>query len=128
MKTLLGITRRPDLVVRRDGFIEIRARIVKQLAMREGDVIDVMVNKGEFLLFVRLQNEDAVGNHGGRVRSSHKCRYFSHNFRTWSKRLAEAIIEAAGWTGDKPLRLAAGECVAMEEIGLAVPLITKRPL
>lgn len=128
MKTLLGITRKPDLVVHRDGMIEIKSRLVKQLAMREGDIIDVMVDKGEFYLFVRIHNDDVVGNHCGRVRSSNKYKYFSHNFRAQSRKLADAIIEAAGWTEDKPLRLAAGECEAFDEIGLAAPLITKRPL
>lgn len=128
MKSLLGITRRPDITFGKDGRISITSRVAKLLVMEEGDVIDIMQNKGEYLLYVRLKADEVVGRNEGVVHSSHKRKCFSHHFRASSRKLADAMRDAAGWTDDEPLRLSVGECDAFETIGLAVPIITRRPL
>jgi anaerobic selenocysteine-containing dehydrogenase len=122
MESLLGNTRKPDIAFYRDGHINITARIAKSLHIQEGDVVDIMKQDRELYLYVKMKSRDVVGQHTGRCRSTTPHKGY-RNFRTNCKRLCDAIF---GICGDSNIvQLAAGECIDIPDIGLAVPLITR---
>ncbi len=53
-RSILGNTRRADISFYSSGKIDITSRIANALGMVDGDVIDIMMWKGEFYLYVSL--------------------------------------------------------------------------
>lgn len=125
MNTILKNTRRPDVTFYKRGRINITARIARMLGMEEGDVIDIAKERDEYMLFIRQKGTNLIGRHDARAHKIYHRRYGT--FRVYSGRLTKAIMDAAN-TGSDTLRLMAGECMEIEGIGKAVPLITRRPL
>jgi hypothetical protein len=123
MESILGnSTRRPDITFYRNGRIDITSRITKLMNLREGDVIDIGIEKGEFILYCLRKAEDVKGRHEAQCYSSHKGRrHPSRNLRAYSKRLAARILDIAR-AGDIA-RIWAGETVEVEDHGTAVIII-----
>ena len=127
MTSLLPDSRRPDVTFRKDGRIDITARIAKMLHLQHGDVIDIATENDEFLLYVRLRGDQTIGRHEAQCRQT---KQHSFNFRCYSKRLAQAIIRIVGKPsiGFAGVRLPAGSPVIFGPNGTAIPLITRNPL
>lgn len=124
MTSILGNTRRPDIKFFSDGKIEITSTVAKQLSLQKGDVIDVVVHKGEYYLVVRAKGDRLIGRHQAQCFPTNKnkvCR----NFRAYSKQLCSAILDL---TGTAEARLPIGEAITIEPYGNAVPLITRNNL
>lgn len=88
-------SRRPDVSFYRDGRIDITARVARLLGIRPGDVIDIAHEGGEFYMFVSHKADDAQGRHEGQC---YPTKHRSHNFRTHSKRLCQAIMALSNAT------------------------------
>ena len=122
METILGNTRKPDVTFYKNGRIDLTSRIAKMLNLGNGDVIDIGLCNGEYMLYVRLKNAQVVGNHEARCYTSKRN---SHNFRAYSKKLCNAILSACG---ANKAQLASGVVVEVEALGTAIPLITRNNL
>lgn len=122
METILGNTRKPDVTFYKNGRIDLTSRIAKMLNLGNGDVIDIGLCNGEYMLYVRLKNAQVVGNHEARCYTSKRN---SHNFRAYSKKLCNAILSACG---ANKAQLASGVAVEVEALGTAIPLITRNNL
>ncbi len=128
MTSLLKNSRRPDVSFYPDGRIDITSRIAKQLSLGEGDVIDVAIHKGEYLLYVRHKKENIVGAYEATVHATKKYKTAAYNMRAYSLKLTNALFCETGRENTEPLRLPAGSPVNIEGIGIAIPLITRNPL
>lgn len=129
MTSLLPNTRRPDIIFHPNGRIDITARIAKMLNLQGGDVIDVALSNGEYLLYVRLRATECVGRHDATVHPTNKGKRRNNNFRAYSRRLCKAMRSAiSGLSTEKSLRLPAGTPVLIEQNLTAIPLITHNPL
>ena len=122
MESLLGNSRRPDVSFYKDGHIDITARVAKCLSLSDGDIIDIAKDGKELFLYVKLKNEQVVGLHTGRCRSTKPQKGY-RNFRANCKRLSDAIFDICNAT--EGVQLMAGECQDIPNLGLAVPLITR---
>lgn len=123
METVLGnSTRRPDITFYRNGRIDITSRVTKIMNLREGDVIDIGMERGEFILYRLRKAEEAKGRHEAQCYSSHKGRrHPSRNLRAYSKRLAEHILDIVN--AGNIARIWAGETVELEGHGTAIIII-----
>ena len=125
MTSLLGNTRKSDVTFHNNGKIDISARITKQLTLHEGDVIDILLHEGEFMLYVKLRRDDKIGRHEAECHSTKKGKAQGNNMRAYSARLTKILLDACR-TNDVA-RLPAGEVVETP-YGRAVCLITNNPL
>jgi hypothetical protein len=121
MESILGNSRKPDISFFRDGHIDITARVAKSLSLSEGDIIDILRSDREFYIYVKTRNQDVVGQHAGRCRTTRPNSYC--NFRTNCKKLTDAIL--AECNEAEVVRLAAGETMEMPNLGVVIPLITR---
>lgn len=132
MQSIVPNSRRPDVTFYPNGRIDISSHVAVQLGLRRGDVIDVAVHKGEFLLYVRHRTEDVVcGRYEAHVYPSCKGKKHANNLRTYSRKLCKAMYNASRLTTEEQhlkLRLPAGEAVTIDHYGTAIPLITRNPL
>ena len=128
MTSLLHNTRRYDVSFRQNGEIYIKAHIAKQLSLKDGDVINVLSHKGEYMLYVIHKAKDIIGKHEGVVHPTKRYKLIANNLRAYSRNLTKAIFEVSGREGEEILKLHAGEPVDVEGIGIAIPLITRNPL
>lgn len=92
-RSILGNTRRADISFYSSGKIDITSRIANALGMIDGDVIDIMMWKGEFYLYVSLHASDICGRHEAQCFPSKRG---GRHFRTWCRRLCSAIISECG--------------------------------
>ena len=90
MESIVGNTRRPDISVYRDGRIDITSRIAKILELSDGDVIDNAKEHDDYYLYVKHHGVNIKGSHNATV---HPTKQKSHNFRTYSKNLANAVLK-----------------------------------
>ena len=121
MTSILGNTRRPDIKFHHSGQIDISATISKQLSLHKGDVIDICVHNGEYYLVVRCRGDRVIGRHEGQcypTNSNKTC----NNYRAYSKRLCNAILQVVG---SNIAKLPSGLAEHLEPYGSAVPLITR---
>lgn len=56
MESILGNTRKADIVFYSSGRIDITSHIAKQLHLSRGDVLDIMSENGELYLYVRYRS------------------------------------------------------------------------
>ena len=121
-------TRRADVTFFQSGRIDITARVVKLLDLQPGDVIDIAVSGGEYLLYVRTKAAQVIGNHSGQVRTTKKysCSRYSLNFRAYNKQLCHNLREVCPGTG-YPLHLPCGN-PRQQDGRIVLPLITLNPL
>lgn len=123
MNSIIGNTRRPDITFYRNGRIDITSYVSRILCLKDGDVIDIGCKDKEFYLFVRCRKDDVIGRHEGRCFASKRG---SNNLRLHSRRICDAILTECNAT--TIAKLAVGEPIEMEDVGLAVPLITRKNL
>lgn len=119
MQSILGNSRKPDLIFSASGRIEISARIAKLLGMRCGDAVDILSDRGEYYLYMR---------HAASLNGRHEAVVYRTNrrgshFRAASKKLCDAILTAAGVT--EKARLFVGEPVDDSQYGMLLPIITR---
>lgn len=120
MGSILGNTRRPDISFHQNGRIDITAPITKSLNIGRGDVIDVDYRNGEYLFYVRLRSNEAIGRHEAQC---YPTKEGSHNLRANSKRLCRAMLAASNAV--KEAKLLIGEVVEFPPFGQAISLITR---
>ena len=122
MKSLLGNrSRRADITFYRNGRIDITSRIAKALDIRDGDVIDIGYESGEYYLYCSSK-APLIGRHEAQCRSTHKGRLHpSNNLRAHSKRITDAMLKAADATDCA--RIWAGEFCDLGRLGKAVIII-----
>lgn len=95
MTKLLTHTRRPDIIFYKSGRILITSRVAGLLSLNVGDVINVAVDGGEYLLFA---GKDMFGRHEARCRLSKKG---GRTFVANSARLSRAMLDACKVNGDR---------------------------
>lgn len=125
MTSILGNTRRADIKFHHSGRIDITAGIARQLSLRKGDVLDIVIHRGEYYLVVRLKAELAIGRHEAQCFPTNIKAKHCDTLRAYSKRLCEAILRV---TGGAEAHLPAGLPEAIEPYGTAIPLITRNNL
>lgn len=95
MKSLLGITRRPDVIFRADGHFDLTARVVRALDISPGDVVDILSDGCEYYLYVaRHAHNAACGRFEAQVFPS-KPKGGGLHFRGSSSRLCRAILSVS---------------------------------
>lgn len=127
MNSILRTTRKPDVTFYKSGRIDITARVAMLLRLAEGDIIDVATEKGEYFLYVKHRASEIVGKHEASVHPTNHGKTRANNYRAYSKTLTSAIYNVSRCE-DENARIAAGDCVQIEGIGAALPLITRRLL
>lgn len=129
MTSLLPNTRRPDVTFHPNGRIDITARIAKMLHLQRGDVIDVALSSGEYLLYVRLRNSQCTGRHEAAAMPTNKGKRENNNFRAYSSRLCKAVCnEVFGADYCGTAKFPAGHPIVFGPNGTGVPIITRNPL
>jgi len=129
MISLLPNTRRPDVTFHPNGRIDITARIAKMLHMQRGDVIDVALSGGEYMLYVRMRHSQCTGRHEAAVMPTNKGKRENNNFRAYSTRLCKAVYkEVFGNDYNGIAKFPAGHPTVFGPNGTGVPIITRNPL
>lgn len=128
MLPLLTNSRRHDVTFCPDGRIDITARIAKMLKLQDGDVINIAVHCGEYLLYVSQRASQCVGQHRAMVAPTNRGKRRNNNFRAYSKYLCSAVSQAAYGCDGRKTRLPAGSPVDIAGYGTVIPLITRNPL
>lgn len=121
MESILHSTRRPDISFRASGKIDISSRTARLLNIGRGDVLDILKDRGEYYLYVRLRNP--MGRHEARAFPTNSR---GLHYRSWCKRLCNAMIQICGATTDACL--AVGEPVHDQAHGTLLPIITRSML
>lgn len=123
MKSLLGITRRSDVIFRADGHFDLTARVVRALDISPGDVVDVLSDGCEYYLYVACPAKVA---NGGRFEAQvfpSKRKGGGLHFRGSSSRLCKAILSACNAV-DKAA-LPCGEMTTDERGRRILPVIVR---
>ena len=121
-QSILGNTRRSDISFSPNGKIDISSRIVKALGMEKGDVIDIMVDGREYYLYILIRASVVFGRHEARCYPTQRG---SRHFRTYSRRLCTAVLQASGISGTACF--AVGEVVEING-RKTIPIITRKNL
>lgn len=119
--------RRVDIRFHSDGRIDINANVAKQLALKNGDVINIRQQGGEFYIYIYYQANTYIGKYDATVYATNKNLNKSNNFRAYSKRLCRMMFSECRCSS-KTLSLFAGSSVVLPQIALAVPVITLNPI
>lgn len=119
MTSILGTTRRHDIVFHANGRIDIGSRVAAALELRDGDSIDIMTSESEFFLFVASRGAETDGKFEATCRPSKSG---SRHFRAWSRHLSMAVLKECRKSGRA--YIPAGETVTMED-RKAMALITR---
>ncbi len=98
MKSLLGTTRRSDVIFRANGHFDLTARVVRALNISPGDVVDVLSDGCEYYLYVTCHADNAsYGRYEAQVFPS-KGKGGGLHFRGSSSRLCKAILSLCNAT------------------------------
>ena len=119
--SILGGSRRPDIIFRRNGTIDITSPVVRELGIQPGDVIDILARGTEHYLYVKLKASSAVGQHIARCRKSGKR---TMHMRVSCRKITDYIL---GITGSEEAHLTTGPAVEIDGEN-AVPIITRNNL
>lgn len=122
MESILGNTRKPDVIFRASGRFDITASVAKQLNLKCGDVVDIMLDKGEFYLYVK-QRAPVNGRHNATVRPTNSR---GQHFRGSSNRLCAAMLRECG--AKDIARLGVGQTEDHIVHDTIIPIITKKLL
>lgn len=122
MQSILGNTRKPDIVFHKSGRINISARVVKLLNIMQGDIVDIMDWSGEYYLYVR-RRAPHVGRHEGMAYRSNKR---SNHFIVSSRKLCAHILSLCGES--ERVRLCCGDLCMLLTKEKALPIITRLKL
>lgn len=121
MQSILGNTRKPDIVFSSSGRIDIAASVAGHLHLQSGDALDVMCEQGEFYLYVK--HRAAFGRFEATAYRTNKK---GRHFRASSKRLCTAILHECG--AKHKARLCVGQPFDTAAYGVLLPIITKNPI
>lgn len=120
MKSVLGNTRKPDLIFHKNGRINVSARVARLLNITHGDIVDIMELTEEYYLYVRGRAPH-VGRHEGMAYRSNKR---GNHFIVSSRRLCDFILRLCRESDE--VRLCCGElCLLRPEGKQALPIITR---
>lgn len=122
MQSILGNTRKMDIVFHRSGRIDIAAHVAKILSLQSGDVIDILTSDCEAFLYVRHRSP-TIGRHEGMVYPSNKK---GNHFRTSSKALCRYMLCRCG--GNESVSLHVGKAIKDNYKGVLLPIILRRCL
>lgn len=123
MKKLLEHNRRPDISFsRKRGTIRITARVARVLALRPGDVINIAVSNGEYLLYA-LHIANGIGRHEAQCYPTKKG---SGNYCANSVRLCRSLLDSVGSSAEK-VAFMVGQSFESDNITY-IPIITLHPL
>ncbi len=120
MTPLLSHSRRPDITFRRDGCIQISARVARLLHLAAGDSINVAVHDSEHLLYAIPAGR---GHYEARCRPTKRG---SLNLAANSVRLCRAMLALCP-TDTLRVAYPAGEPLTMGGTTY-LPIITRNPL
>nr|DAJ60202.1 MAG TPA: AbrB family transcriptional regulator-like protein [Caudoviricetes sp.] len=123
MKSLLGITRRSDVIFRADGHFDLTARVVRALNISPGDVVDVLSDGCEYYLYVACQAEAAAGGHYEAQVYPSKPKGNALHFRGCSSRLCRAMLAACN--AGKKAALPCGTVTTDSRGRLMLPIIVR---
>lgn len=119
MQSILGNTRKADIVFRSSGRIDITARVARCLGLQHGDVVDIMLDRGEWYLYVKYHSP-VNGRHDG---MAYRSNARGNHFRVWSKALCNAVLTEC--QVDDKVKLCVGDPVDLYIYGKALPIIIK---
>ena len=122
MKSILGNTRKPDIIFHASGKIDITSSVVSRLRLTAGDVIDILTDGEEFYLYVKYRSQIA-GKHEARIMYSGM---YGRHSRAFSVRLCRVILKEC--KTDNIARLSVGEMVTDNKNRELLPIITKHLL
>lgn len=122
MLSILGNTRKADIIFNSGGRICISARVAKLLDLSNGDVIDIATDEYETYLYVK-HHAPVVGRHEGMVFRSNKR---GKHCVASSVTLCRYILSLCG--GGNKVSLCLGTAVELPPYGKALPIITKYTL
>lgn len=122
MKSILGNTRKADIIFNASGKIDITARVAKTLELQPGDVVDIMHSNEEFYLYIK-HHAPVDGRHDGTAIQTNQR---GNHFRVQSKALCTAILQEC--KADKKVKLRVGETVALADGEKAISIITRNIL
>ena len=95
MKSILGITRRSDLIFRADGRFDLTARVVRALGISPGDVVDVLSDGYEYYLYVACHSRNTSRSRYEAQVFPSKPNAHSLHFRGSSSRLCRTMLAAS---------------------------------
>lgn len=122
MQSILGNnTRKADIVFYSSGKIDISAYVAKHLQLVRGDVIDIMLDSGEYYLYVKRRSSDN-GRYEAMVFPTNKR---GHHYRAYSQKLCSVLLRDSGAVDIA--RLCVGHPIE-NEYGKLLPIIIKRLL
>lgn len=119
MQSILGNTRKADIVFHSSGRIDITARVAKSLGLQHGDIVDIMLDRGEWYLYIKY-HAPVYGRHEG---MAYRSNARGNHFRVWSKALCNAILKECQ-ASDK-VKLCVSDPVDLYIYGKALPIIIK---
>lgn len=123
MKSLLGTTRRSDVIFRADGHFDLTARVVRALNISAGDVVDVLSDGCEYYLYVACRAENtACGRFEAQVFPS-KPKGGGLHFRGSSSRLCKAMLSVSNAV--KKAALPCGEVIINNQGRRLLPIIIR---
>ena len=120
MVKLLENTRRPDITFNRNGQIRITARIARILSIATGDVINIRIEDGEYLLYV---SKNLIGRHEARCYPTNRQ---GHNFVANSARLSRSLLDSCNIRSERASFMI-GEPI-LKDNDVYCPIITQKPL
>lgn len=122
MQSILGNSRKPDIIFYRNGRIEIASNVAKILNLSHGDVLDIMIDKPEYYLYVKYRADEKVGKHESTIFPTNK----GNHYRTSSCKLCSTILNECGISdkSDKA-KLCVGEPIHDSQYGVLLPIITQ---
>lgn len=117
MPSVLGTSRKPDVLFRKRGIIDIKAAVVTALDLQPGDSIDLWEHDDGNLFIYAIKHN--VGSHKAVCRRVNaKCKYL----RVCCKQLTDYVNALTGKTES---HVPVGPVVQLPNIGKAMPLITR---
>lgn len=122
IEKLLVHTRRPDITFCHNGIIRITATLARALSLLPGDIINIAVCNGEYLL-----HAIRPGNNTGRFEAQcYPTNKGGSNYCANSVRLCRSLLTSAGIHTDKASFMT-GEPIQRNG-SIYVPIITLHPL
>lgn len=119
MESVIKITRKHDIVVHSNGQIDLGKRVIRELDLHVGDIVDICYERFEHYLYCKRRHDQLVGSHHAQCLSTHRGR----GLRVYSVQLTKHIFSSMQCT-QPTLRLAVGETTDTE-VGTALPIILK---
>lgn len=121
MKSLLGITRRSDIIFRANGQFDLTARVVRALDISPGDVVDVLNDGCEYYLYVAHRfKAPPCGRFEAQV---HPTNGRGLHYRGSSMRLCRPMLEACN--AIEKAMLPCGEVITDSQGRLLLPIIVR---